>query len=95
MLMFLEQNGGQSDNKRIAYKSFENVSHPKSIGTTLTNKHCAYQETKSSLLHKFTFVRKTVKVGEEKERVLPNYIQGILAIIRYRIFCLFTRYERI
>jgi len=59
MLMFLEQNGGQSDNTNIANKSFENVSHPKRIGTTLPNQHCAYQETKSSLLRKFTFVRKT------------------------------------
>jgi hypothetical protein len=81
MLMFLEQDGGQSDNTRIAYKSFENVSHPKCIGTTLTNQHCAFQETKSSLLHKFSFVRKTLKVGEEGERVLPSYIQGILATI--------------
>ena len=59
MLMFLYQNGGQSDNTRIAYKSFENVSHPKCVGTTLTTQHCAYQETKSSLLHKFTFDRET------------------------------------
>ena len=92
--MLLQQDGGQSDNTRIAYKSFENMSHPKFIRTTLTNQHCAYQETKSSLLHKFTFVKKIVKVGEEREKVLPSYIQGILATIWYRIFCHLTCYER-
>jgi hypothetical protein len=49
MLLYRHQNAGQNRDIKIAYRSFENVSHLKYFGTTVTNYNLIQKEIKCRL----------------------------------------------
>jgi len=49
MVMYRDQNGGRSHNKKTGNSSFERVEEFKYLGITLTNKNSIHEEIKSRL----------------------------------------------